>query len=91
MSNLTNEEMAIVIASAIGASVADLARVLPRMSIPEREGILSQAKRLNAVQERQIEKVLPADFLPLDTAELTQATSHSSIVTNGGLNHAEKQ
>lgn len=50
MTQLTTEEMALIVASAIGASVADMMRVLPHMTFEEREAILDQAKRLNASQ-----------------------------------------
>jgi hypothetical protein len=49
MNELTPQEMALLASSAIGCSIADLMRVLPVMTIEEREAILDEAKRLNAV------------------------------------------
>ena len=49
MSELTTEEMANIVASAIGASVTDMARVLPHMTFSEREAILRQAQTINAL------------------------------------------
>jgi len=50
MLNLTTQEMAIIIATAIGASVADMARVLPHMPLSEVEVILNTAQTVNALQ-----------------------------------------
>jgi hypothetical protein len=53
MNELSYEEMALIVSSAIGCSITALAAVLPHMTFLERQAILRQAQTLNALQGKE--------------------------------------